>query len=626
MKQKRQGLLSIFVLAAVLATACQPAAQTGPQPTAQVINPSEKKAAEATKPAEETKPAEATKAEATAAPEATKAESATKTETGNLVVNGVTLPFPHSQAIVMDQTNFTIFDSFNPWIPNGLEFAAGWYQISNEYLWYVNYATGEIIPWLAQKHEYNKDYTELRISIKNDAKWNDGEPFTANDVVYTFQMRAKDPAALGNPDPDGVVADVSAPDDLTVLYKFKSPQPRYHLGFWCTICTGATIIPKHIWEKQDPKTFKNNPPVTTGPYMLEKVYAEQKVFVWKKNPNYWNKAAFDPAPQYVVYRTGPTSPDAAIADMEAGNTDILGAQYDLVQGKGDALKQFNSVAYVDPCPRAVWFNNAKAPFDKPEFRRAMSMVMNRDKWAKNIWVPPSKPAKGLWADYRNMDQYINTSSADKWGTFKYDPDAALKLLESAGYKKDGNTLKDASGNPVKFTVGTPVASPGFEYLIAQDWIEDLKGIGIEANLQNFDGSVWWPKVDNGDWEAGVWWFCGATVDPVELYQQFTCDRVVDIGVRPTNGNNIRACSKEFDAIVQKLKQVTPDDPQAKDLYQQAFDKWMEQAFGVPLIETYYPAQFNTTNWNNMPSADNLYTVPFNWWGQIMWVLFNIKPK
>ena len=312
--------------------------------------------------------------------------------------------------------------------------------------------------------------------------------------------------------------------------------------------------------------------------------------------------------------------------MVAGHTDILGAQYDLVQAKGDQLKHYNSVAYVDPCPRAVWFNNAKAPFDKPEFRRAMSMVMNRDKWSKNIWVPPSKPAKGLWADYRNMDQYINTSSADKWGTFTYSPEAALKLLESAGYKKDGNTLKDASGNPVKFTVGTPVASPGFEYLIAQDWIEDLKGIGIDATLQNFDGSVWWPKRDNGDWEAGVWWFCGATVDPMELYEQYTCDRVVDIGVRPTNGNEIRACNKEFDEIVKKLKAVTPDAPEAKDLYQQAFDKWMEQAFGVPLIETYYPAQFNTTNWNNMPSSDNLYTVPFNWWGQIMWVLFNVKPK
>jgi peptide/nickel transport system substrate-binding protein len=102
--------------------------------------------------------------------------------------------------------------------------------------------------------------------------------------------------------------------------------------------------------------------------------------------------------------------------------------------------------------------------------------------------------------------------------------------------------------------------------------------------------------------------------------------VLPIGERATNGNDIRACNKEFDEIVGKLKQITPDAPEANDLYMQAFDKWMEQAYGVPLIETYYPAQFNTTYWDGLPTADNLYTVPFNWWGQIMWILFNAKSK
>jgi len=350
------------------------------------------------------------------------------------------------------------------------------------------------------------------------------------------------------------------------------------------------------------------------------------VFVWKKNPNYWNKVKYDPAPNYVVYRSGPATPDQLVPDAIANNTDIFGMQYDIFQAKKDQLTHISSLAYVDPCPRASWFNNAKAPFDKPEVRRALSMMMNRDKWAKNIWVPPSKPAKGLWADYRNMDQYINTSSADKWGTFKYDPAAGMKLLESVGFKKDGNVLKDDKGNPVKFTIGTPTKPTDFEYLIAQDWAEDLKAQGMDVAVQNFEQAVWFPKVDNGDWDAGVWWFCGATVDPMELYNDYTCDKVVAVGTRATNGNSIRACNKDFDAIVAKLRTVTPDAPEAKDLYQQAFDKWMEQAFGVPLIETYYPADFNTTYWDKMPSSNNLYTVPFNWWGQIMWVLFNIKPK
>jgi peptide/nickel transport system substrate-binding protein len=635
MSSKRTGLLSLVTLAAILITACQaapggaPAATTAPASTAEVINPPVIKETTAAT-------TEATQAtESTATTEATAAQAATKAATtapttsagaGAFTVNGVTMPFNRNEAIIMDQVNYAVFDSFNPFIPNGLEFAAGWWQISTEYLWYVNYATGEIIPWLATGHEYNADYTELTVKINPEAKWNDGTAFTANDIAYTYEMRKKDPAALGNPDPDNIIESVTAKDDLTAVYKFKSPQPRYHLQFWCRICTGAVFIPKHIWEKQDPKTFKNNPPVTTGPYMLDKTYPDQKVFVWKKNPNYWNKAKFDPAPNYVVYRSGPASSDQIVADMAANNTDVLGLQYDIFQEQATKLSQYSGIAYVDPCPRGAFFNNAKAPFDKPEVRRALSMMMNREKWGENIWAPPSKPAKGLWADYRNMDQYINPESAGKWKTLTYDPAEALKLLESVGFKKDGNTLLGPDGQPFKFVVGTPTRPTDFEYLIAQDWIEDLKAQGIEASLQNFEQPVWFNRVDTGDWEVGVWWFCGATVDPMELYQSYTCDRVVPIGERQTTGNNVRACNKEFDEIVGKLQKITPDAPEAGALYQQAFDKWMEQAFGVPLIETYYPAQFNTTYWDGLPTKENLYTVPFNWWGQIMWVLFNAKPK
>ncbi len=626
MSSKRTGFLSLVTLAAILITACQAAPSAAPAATsapAEVIKPPVIKDTAAA-PTEAPAATEAAPTEAPAATEA--ATTAPAAGAGTFTVNGVTMPFNRNEAIVMDQTNFSVFDSFNPFIPNGLEFAGGWWQISTEYLWYANYATGEIIPWLATGHEYNADYTELTVKINPEAKWNDGQPFTANDIVYTYEMRAKDPAALGNPDPDGVIDSLKAVDDLTAVYKFKTPQPRYHLRFWCTICTGAVFIPKHIWEKEDPKTFKNNPPVTTGPYMLDKTYPDQKVFVWKKNPNYWNKAKFDPAPKYVIYRTGPSSSDQVVADMMANNTDVLGIQYDIFQSKAADLKQFSGVAYVDPCPRGAFFNNAKAPFDKPEVRRALSMLMNREKWGENIWVPPSQPAKGLWANYRNMDQYINPASAEKWKTFTYDPAGAVALLESVGFKKDGNTMMAPDGKPFSFVVGTPVGPTGYEYLMAQDWIEDLKAQGIEASLQNFEGPVWWSRVDAGDWDAGVWWMCGATVDPMELYDGYTCNRVVPIGERPINGNSLRACNKEFDSIVEKLKQLTPDAPEAKDLYMQAFDKWMEMAFGVPLIETYYPVQFNTTYWDGMPSKDNLYTVPFNWWGQIMWVLFNAKPK
>jgi peptide/nickel transport system substrate-binding protein len=165
-----------------------------------------------------------------------------------------------------------------------------------------------------------------------------------------------------------------------------------------------------------------------------------------------------------------------------------------------------------------------------------------------------------------------------------------------------------------------------EYAIAQDWIEDLKAVGIEATLQHFEQPVWFDKVDNGNFDAGIWWMCGATVDPVELYGQFKSAYAVPIGTRTVKGNAMRLKDPELDAVVAKLESITPDDPAAMDLYMQAYDLFMRDAPGVPLIQTYYTVNYNGQYWDNFPTNKNMYTVPFNWWAQIMWVLFNVKAK
>ena len=71
-------------------------------------------------------------------------------------VNGVTMPFSRNEVVINDQVDFSIFDSFNPFIPNGEHYQNGLGQFSREWMWYVNYATGEIIPWLGTGWEYNQ--------------------------------------------------------------------------------------------------------------------------------------------------------------------------------------------------------------------------------------------------------------------------------------------------------------------------------------------------------------------------------------------------------------------------------------------------------------------------------------
>ena len=80
--------------------------------------------------------------------------------------------------------------------------------------------------------------------------------------------------------------------------------PRLHYGFIAAIAgPNYSIMPEHIWKGQDPTKFRANPPVATGPYVLQQAIQSQKMFVWKKSPDYWNKDKLDPAPEYVIYQS-----------------------------------------------------------------------------------------------------------------------------------------------------------------------------------------------------------------------------------------------------------------------------------------------------------------------------------
>src|SRR5581483_10562390 len=65
------------------------------------------------------------------------------------------IPTPRNQTVVIDQADFTVYDSFNPFTPNGQQYNAGLYQVCEEFLFYYNMVTAEITPWLAKSWDYN---------------------------------------------------------------------------------------------------------------------------------------------------------------------------------------------------------------------------------------------------------------------------------------------------------------------------------------------------------------------------------------------------------------------------------------------------------------------------------------
>lgn len=538
-------------------------------------------------------------------------------------------PTPRHQTVIVDQNEFTVFDQFNFFIPNGETYQGGLGQVVKEYMWYFNMATGEIKPWLAEKYSYANDFREFTIKLNPKVHWNDGKPFTSRDVKFTMMMIKGNKALLGGGPATDEAASISTPDAHTVVIKLNVRDPRYHYNFICGIVSAQfPVVPEHVWSKHDPTKFANNPPVYTGPYKLQRAIPDHKMFVWEKDPNYWNKDELDPAPKYVVYRTAPSS-DADIQQFKQAQTDVGGAPgiYQLVDAAiKSGYKDATITKMVDPCERAIFVNcdKSRGILADPRMRSVISAMVDRKKIGTSIWPVDVPVATYPWPAYPNNDKWNNPSVAAKFD-LSYNPGRAAKLLDEMGTKVGSNGMRTYQGKPLSYEIITPVTTSDPEYFIAQLLAADLKKVGIDASAKTLSGSVYSERVNKGQYDLRSEWLCGEVYDPWQVYSEFKSSYYVPVGkVATTELGNVRLQDKALDGDIAKLGVLDPTDPAAKPIFDKALNDWYTALPSIPSIQTTYTHQFNTTYWQNWPTDDNLYQVPNNWWGQFLFVVGSLK--
>jgi len=362
--------------------------------------------------------------------------------------------------------------------------------VVNEWDWYANYATGERILWRTTGWEYSADYMQLTWHVRKGVTWNDGTPYTANDIAFTYNMWIKDPS-VGGAGSASNVASVQVVDDLTLIFKFKAADYRFHqnLRMW----GGGNIVAKHIYEKQDVKTFNNWPPVETGPYKLQGWYQDNQMYVWQADPNYWGSKVMSkkPGPKYVIFRSAPP-PDLDLEEFVQGNIDMPLPHIFTIDMIRAAEKRWSNTVrspYMDAVSTGIaGYNTAKAPGSDREFRWALQYLLNREKLQK-IYPMADSTAVTMWPwpDWKTLDKWEVPAVATKYGAMlKYDPAKAASELDRLGYKlvNGKRTLKD--GSPMTLTLVSG-AAPDFNYLVAKDFSDELTKIGID-NVHKISGA------------------------------------------------------------------------------------------------------------------------------------------
>jgi peptide/nickel transport system substrate-binding protein len=533
---------------------------------------------------------EATEAVAeTTAPEATEAATepvAAECKTSDAVLNGATI----LNAIVVN---------FNPFANN-----PNWPTIKGifEPMMVFNTLKSELVPWLADSYTWSEDYLTLTFKLHDGVKWSDGEPFTADDVVFTFDLLKNTPGVNGSglTALNGPVESYAAVDPLTVEFKLKTVNTMVVYDI-----TNQDIVPQHIWKDvTDPATWPNEKPVGTGPF-TELVDFQPQAYQLDKNPNYWQPCK----PSYKSIRvTAYSGNEAQVAAWVAGEIDWAGT---VLPNIDQAVIAHNPNISYNPNPSALTvlmhLNPNKKPFDDVVVRKAMSMAINRDQILQVSFngKAAASDVTGLSNVYKSWKVSDPTTLGD-WTT--YNPEEAKQMLDDAGYKvgADGfRTMPD--GTPMSFKL---TMVQGFTDWISSGeiMVQNWKDIGMNVETNMIDAGAFFGSVPMGDYEIALW-FGYSSPTPYGQYMNMMGSGTVVPWGQFTMVNFAHYGSPAADDLLSEFAS-TADLAKQVDIAHQLQQVFADEAPVIPLWSGLDWGIFNNEFFSGWPTQENNYSLAF----------------
>jgi peptide/nickel transport system substrate-binding protein len=447
-------------------------------------------------------------------------------------------------------------------------------------------------PWLATKFEWSDNFKKVVFTIRDNVKWSDGQALTADDVAYTYQL-LKDNAGLNQ---NAIPFDTIASSGNQVTVTFKSSQFVNQ-----TKVISQFVVPKHQWSTiSDPTKDPVNNPIGSGPYTLKSFTPQTTTLTLRDS--YWQTLPKVKELRYTSY-TDNNAQTTALANGTCEWSFVFIPNYKAVYTSKD---QAHNKLWFPPNlgVHGLWINTTKKPFDDPKLRQAMSMVVNREnifqQGEAGYFYPKVDNVTGIPSPAG--DSFI--SAAYKGKSQAVDVDGAKTLLTGAGYKLDGNTLKDPSGKAVTITLSDP--SGWSDYQTDLELIKaDLAQIGIAATVDKANQDAWFKNVDEGNFDAVMHWTNGGAT-PYDLYQNIMDGSILKpVGTGGVSGNYGRYKNDDATKALQDYANAADDATRtaAMNKLQDIFVK------NVPVVITSASnvgGEYVTKNWVGWPDESNPY--------------------
>lgn len=462
--------------------------------------------------------------------------------------------------------------------------------------------SNKVTPWLATDSAWNSDYTTLTFTIRDGVKWSDGQDFSANDVVYTFDALKSDAAldtnALWQAN-GGPLSDVELQGSNQVVFTFSGPAQTY----FYYVADQTPIVPQHLWSKEDQTkldSFTDDSPIGTGPYTMAN--CSDNNIQYMRNANYWQSTASNPVPkiQELDYPAF-LSNDPANLQLAQGQAQ-WGAQY---------IPNIDSY-YVakDSAHRHYWFpavlnvsifpNLENSLLSQTAVRQAISMAINRSEVSQrgeSGYQPAANQTGIVLPTYQSWyDQSLDTTT--------FDDAKADSTLEAAGFTKGSDGIyADASGNRLSFTIKTVSGYTDWDSSI-QVIQQELKAAGIEiSNIIDEDSGTYTTDLQSGNFELAYGEETGGPLPYYELRQMLLSSNI-------GSTNYSRYNNADTDALFNKYASASATDQMS--IIHQIETVMAQDVPVIPVTEGVDWYQYDTTNIGGWPTQQDPYALPAVW--------------
>lgn len=368
---------------------------------------------------------------------------------------------------------------------------------------------GEYLPRLADSWEMSDDHMSMTFHLNQNATWHDGEPVTADDVVFTLKAVTSEKmdnyyrskfVCVGGTNSDGICADpsqlqVEAVDEYTVKIGLSTPKDEQSV--LSVLCSFLYVLPQHILDTGDYSSINDSDfwsaPVGAGPFQFVRETAGEQLELTAYEDYYLGCPNF----KTFVIKVVPAA--SLTAGLLNGDIDVVGAgsiplsDWETVKSSDNLVAQsITSYSY-----QYMQFNLSEGndTFQDAAVRTAFDKAIDKQLMVDQLMTGEGLVAVGPMPEYHpyyNEDLVPNT----------YDPEAAKSELEAAGFDFDRTyTLLVPQGNQVREQSA----------LIIQ---QNLKDIGITIEIETYDFATVLEMMRNGEFDLGLLGG-GSNIDPFE---------------------------------------------------------------------------------------------------------------